>query len=235
MGGGGGGGAGTGRATVSSPGIAIVSTGLSGGVEGGTVTILLLYARAPVAPEAARAAFGPVPQTGSRDPMRVNDSVRHCVYRLLHLSGPTVPGLCPPNSSPPMKNTLRLIAAAAVLAIATPAFAQGGGGGGGGMQQMTPEQFTARQKELLFKDITLSPAQGAKADTIIMTARTKQQEAMQAARSGGGDMAAMRDQMTKMNTERNAALKALLTSDADKAKFDANLAAMPQGRGRGGN
>jgi hypothetical protein len=29
---------------------------------------------------------------------------------------------------------------------------------------------------------------------------------------------------------RNEALKALLSSDADKSKFDANLAAMPQGR-----
>lgn len=133
-----------------------------------------------------------------------------------------------------MKNTLRLIAAAAVLAVATPAFAQGGGGGGG-MQQMTPEQRLARTKEGLFKDITLSAAQSAKVDTILTQAMQKQQEAMQAARSGGGDMAAMREQMQKMNTDRNNALKAVLTTDADKAKFDANVAAMPQGRGRGGN
>jgi hypothetical protein len=46
-------------------------------------------------------------------------------------------------------------------------------------------------------------------------------------------MASMREQMQKMNTERNDALKALLTSDADKAKFDENLKNMPQGR-RGG-
>jgi Spy/CpxP family protein refolding chaperone len=36
-----------------------------------------------------------------------------------------------------------------------------------------------------------------------------------------------------MTAERNAAIKALLT-DEQKAKFDANVAAMPQGRGRGG-
>jgi Spy/CpxP family protein refolding chaperone len=135
-----------------------------------------------------------------------------------------------------MKNTLRLIAAAAILAVAAPAYAQGGGGGGGGMggQQMTPEQRAARQKEQLFAGITLTPAQSAKADTVIMAGMAKQQEMMQAARSGGGDMAAMREQMTKMNTERNDKLKALLSSDADKAKFDENVKNMPQGRGRGG-
>jgi hypothetical protein len=85
---------------------------------------------------------------------------------------------------------------------------------------------------MLFKDITLSAAQSAKADTIIMGAMTKQREMMQAAQ--GGDMAAAREQMQKLNADRNAALKAVLTTDADKAKFDANLAAMPQGRGRGG-
>ncbi|MBY0488381.1 MAG: hypothetical protein K2R93_00955 [Gemmatimonadaceae bacterium] len=133
-----------------------------------------------------------------------------------------------------MKNTLRLIAAAAVLAVAAPAYAQGGGGGGGGGMQMSPEQRMARQKEQLFAGITLSPAQSAKADTVLMNGMKKQQEMMQAARSGGGDMSAMREQMGKMNEERNAALKAILTSDADKAKFDENVKNMPQGRGRGG-
>jgi len=131
-----------------------------------------------------------------------------------------------------MKTSLRVLAAAAALAIATPAFAQGGGGGGRG-QQMSPEQRIARQKEMLFQGITLSAAQSAKADTVIMAGMQKQMEAMQAMRSGGGDMAGMREQMQKMNTERNDALKAILTSDADKAKFDENVKNMPQGR-RGG-
>ena len=130
-----------------------------------------------------------------------------------------------------MKTSLRILAAAAAFAIATPAFAQGGGGGG--MGQMSPEQRLARQKEMLFQGITLSPAQSAKADTIIMAGMQKQMEAMQAMRSGGGDMATMREQMQKMNTERNESLKAILTSDADKAKFDENVKNMPQGR-RGG-
>jgi Spy/CpxP family protein refolding chaperone len=129
-----------------------------------------------------------------------------------------------------MKTTLRVLAAAAALAMATPAFAQGGGMGG---MQMSPEQRLARQKEMLFQGITLSAEQSAKADTLIMQGMRKQMEAMQAMRGGGGDMAGMREQMQKMNAERNDALKALLSTDADKAKFDENLKNMPQGR-RGG-
>jgi len=129
-----------------------------------------------------------------------------------------------------MKTSLRVIAAVAALAIATPAFAQGGGMGG---MQMSPEQRLARQKEMLFQGITLSAAQSAKADTLIMQGMQKQMEAMQAARSGGGDMASMREQMQKMNADRNEALKGILTNDADKAKFEENLKNMPQGR-RGG-
>jgi len=131
-----------------------------------------------------------------------------------------------------MKNTIRMFVAAAALAIAVPAYAQGGGGGGGGGMQMSPAERMARQKEMLFKDITLTAAQSAKIDTVMLDAGKKQQEAMMAARNGGGDMAAMRESMQKMNAERNEALKAGLT-DEQKKKFDENVAAMPQGR-RGG-
>ena len=129
-----------------------------------------------------------------------------------------------------MKNTIRMIVAAAALAIAVPAHAQGGGGGGG--MQMSPADRAARQKEMLYKDITLTAEQSAKVDTIMLQAGAKQQAAMMAARNGGGDMASMRESMQKMNAERNDALKALLT-DEQKKKFDENVAAMPQGR-RGG-
>lgn len=135
-----------------------------------------------------------------------------------------------------MKNTLRMIAVAAALAVSVPAYAQGGGGGGGGGRggmQGTPAERMARQKEQLFKDITLTATQSAKIDTVMMQAGEKQQEMMQAARSGGGDMATMRESMQKMNTERNDALKAILT-DEQKKKFDENVAAMPQGGRRGG-
>jgi Spy/CpxP family protein refolding chaperone len=129
-----------------------------------------------------------------------------------------------------MKTPLRILVVAASLAFAAPLYAQGGGGGG---QQMTPEQRLARTKELLFKDITLSPANAVKIDTILVQATRKQGEIMQAARSGGGDMTAAREQITKLNTERNDAIKALLT-DEQKKVFETNLANMPQGRGRGG-
>lgn len=132
-----------------------------------------------------------------------------------------------------MKTSLRILVAATSLAIAAPVYAQGGGGGGGG-QQMTPEQRLARTKDQLFKEITLTPVQSAQADTLLMTFSTKQMEMMTAARAGGGDMAAMGEQRAKLTAERNAALKALLTTDEQKTKFDANVAAMPVGRGRGG-
>ena len=136
----------------------------------------------------------------------------------------------PTQRSLPMTNTIRMIVAAATLAIAVPAYAQGGGGGGG--MQMSPADRAVRQKEMLFKDITLTAVQSATVDTIMLQAGVKQQGAMMAARNGGGDMASMRESMQKMNAERNDALKALLT-DEQKKKFDENVAAMPQGR-RGG-
>ncbi len=136
-----------------------------------------------------------------------------------------------------MKISLRMFVVAASLAVAAPLYAQGGGGGGGGGRgPMTPEQQMAqvtRNKDLMFKDITLTPAQSAKADTVFMDAMKKQADA-RAAMQPGGDMTAMRDANAKMTTDRNAALKAILKTDADKAKFDANVAAMPAGRGRGG-
>ena len=130
-----------------------------------------------------------------------------------------------------MKTPLRILVVAASLAFAAPLYAQGGGGGGG--QQMTPEQRLARSKELLFKDITLSPAVAVKVDTILVQSSRKNQELMAAARSGGGDMTAVREQTRKITTDGYEAIKALLT-DEQKKQFDANVAAMPQGRGRGG-
>ena len=130
-----------------------------------------------------------------------------------------------------MKTPLRILVVAASLAVAAPLYAQGGGGGGGGgMQQMTPEQRLARTKDQLMKDITLSPAVSAKVDTILTAAMAKQAAARGA---GGGDRAAMMEAMAKLNTERNDAIKALLTDD-QKKKFEENAAAAMQGRGRGG-
>jgi len=86
---------------------------------------------------------------------------------------------------------------------------------------------------MLFKDITLDAAQTTKIDAVFAESMKKQQELMQ---SGG--MEAMRspegrEKMQKLNADRNDAIKAVLTAD-QKKKFDENVAAMPQGRPRGG-
>lgn len=133
-----------------------------------------------------------------------------------------------------MKQTMRVFVAAAAMAMAAPAVAsaQGGMGGGMGGQQMAPEQMMARQKERLFAGITLTDDQTKKVDSIMTVGMAKQRDAMATMMSGGGDRAAMRESMQKMNTERNDAIKAVLTDD-QKKKFEENLANMPQGR-RGG-
>jgi hypothetical protein len=79
----------------------------------------------------------------------------------------------------------------------------------------------------LYKDITLSDAQKTKATDIITKASTDNRAIDRAAPDAADKRKAITD-------KRNADLKALLTSDADKKKFDDNLANMPQGRGRGG-
>ena len=115
----------------------------------------------------------------------------------------------------------KLIAVAAMLlTMAGAASAQGGGGGGRG----TPEQQIERSMTRLFKDITLSDAKKAQATEIIKKALE--------ARMGIDRQSP--DGMTKMQEitkKQNEDLKALLTTDADKAKFDENAAT---GRGRGG-
>jgi Spy/CpxP family protein refolding chaperone len=109
------------------------------------------------------------------------------------------------------------------MAMAGTAMAQGGGGGGGGMQ-MDPAAMAQRQIDGLFKDITITDAVKAKATEILTKAMTDNRAIDRTA----PDAMEKRQANTKA---RNDALKALLTSDADKAKFNANLAAMPQGRG----
>ncbi len=121
----------------------------------------------------------------------------------------------------------KFIGAVAFLAVmAGSAAAQGGGGGGmGGGQQMDPAAMAQRQIDMLFKDITLTDANKAKAVEIITKAMTE---------SRGIDRAAAdaQEKRAAITKKRNDDLKALL-SDADKAKFDANVAAMPAGGGRG--
>ncbi|MCC7196013.1 MAG: hypothetical protein IT356_10700 [Gemmatimonadaceae bacterium] len=119
----------------------------------------------------------------------------------------------------------KILAVAGMLAVmAGAASAQGGGGGGmgGGRMQMSPEAADSMNLARLFEGITLNADQTAKAKGIIKSAR----EALAGLDRQAADF---REKMTEQNNKRNGDLKALLTSDADKAKFDENAA-----RGRGG-
>ncbi len=119
-----------------------------------------------------------------------------------------------------------LAIAAMTMVMAGTAAAQGGGGGGGGMQ-MDPAAMAQRTIDGLYKDITLNDAQKKSATDIITKAMTDSRAIDRAAPDAQEKRAAV-------TTKRNADLKALLTSDADKAKFDDNVKNMPAGRGRGG-
>jgi hypothetical protein len=128
----------------------------------------------------------------------------------------------------------KFLAVAGMLAVmAGAASAQGGGGMGGmggmggGRMQMSPEAADSATLARLFDGITLNADQTAKAKAIIKAAR----ESM-----AGMDRQApdFREKMMEHNNKRNADLKALLTSDADKAKFDENAARAGRGRRGGG-
>jgi len=71
---------------------------------------------------------------------------------------------------------------------------------------------------MLFKDITLSPAQQAKADSI----QTKYRDQMQALRASGGDQQEMRTKRMEMMEKQRDELKAILTDDQKKT-FDKNV------------
>lgn len=124
----------------------------------------------------------------------------------------------------------KLLSVAALLAVmAGSAAAQGGGGGGGmGGGRGNPAAQDSAQLARAFNGITLTADQTAKAKDII----TKAREANMAL--DRTNMEDFRAKMTEANNKRNADLKALLTSDADKAKFDENVASMGRGRRGGG-
>lgn len=131
-----------------------------------------------------------------------------------------------------MKRTLQVVSAALLLTVASvTAQAQGGGGGGG--RGMGGRGGWEQQKTMLLKDITLSAAQTASIDSIAKIATDKQAELMKDMQAGGGMTDEMRTKRTTLMNERNDAIKKLLTPDQVKT-FEANLAAMPAGRGRGG-
>lgn len=116
---------------------------------------------------------------------------------------------------------IRILAAAALVFVASTAAAQGGQGGGMGQGGA---QGAARMNEMLFKGITLTDAQKAKVDTIQAHARE------QMASMDRSDPA-MREKMTEMRAKQNKDIRDVLTAE-QQAIYDKNLAEMPQGGGR---
>jgi Spy/CpxP family protein refolding chaperone len=120
---------------------------------------------------------------------------------------------------------IRMLAAAALVLVASTASAQGGQGG---MGQGGGQGMAQRQNEMLFKDITLTDAQKAQIDTIQTKAREEQRAMMQ---GGGMPDPSMREKMTEMRKKQMDAIRVVLTAE-QQAIFDKNLAAMPAGGGR---
>lgn len=131
-----------------------------------------------------------------------------------------------------MKRTFQLVSAALLLTVAS-VTVQAQGGGGGGMGGVRGGRGSAMQREALFKDITLTPAQTASVDSIFKGADEKSVELRKDVQQGTPMPPELVEKMMAVTTDRNAALKKVLTAD-QVTMFDKNLAAMPQRRGRGG-
>lgn len=91
--------------------------------------------------------------------------------------------------------------------------------------QMTPEQLTQYYADMK-KDVGLTDAKVASIKKIEEEFRTKQREAMEKA---GGDRDKMREERTKLTTERNAAVKKVISADEFK-KYEAFIAQRMQRR-----
>ena len=100
------------------------------------------------------------------------------------------------------------------------------GGQGGGFRQQTPEQIAAQQEQMK-KDLNLNDKQFADYKKIDSEYRTKLTTARQ---NAGDDREKMREEMTKLNTERNTKIKAALTADQYK-KYEELMAQRRQGGG----
>jgi Spy/CpxP family protein refolding chaperone len=112
------------------------------------------------------------------------------------------------------KVRLAMMTVVMFLGITTVARAQEPQGGRGNRPNMSA---------MLFKDITLTPAQQAKVDSI----DGKYREQMQALRNGGGDPTEMRQKRGELMGKQRDELKALLTEDQKKV-FDKNAEDMRQ-------
>lgn len=125
-----------------------------------------------------------------------------------------------------MKRTFQLVSAALLLTVASVAAqAQGGGGGGGGRG--------AGQRTAMFKDITLTAAQTASVDSIFKIATDKNTELRKDMQQGTPPTDELRAKMTAVSTDRNEAIKKVLTAE-QLPVYEKNLKELPQRGGRGG-
>lgn len=112
------------------------------------------------------------------------------------------------------KVRLAMMTVAMFLGITTVARAQEPQGNRGNRPNMSA---------MLFKDITLTPTQQAKVDSI----ESKYRDQMTTLRNGGGDPAEMRQKRGELMGKQRDELKALLTEDQKKV-FDKNAEDMRQ-------
>jgi hypothetical protein len=115
------------------------------------------------------------------------------------------------------KVRLAMMAAAMFLGVSTVARAQD--------PQQQSRGNRPNMAAMLFKDITLTPVQQAKADSIT----GKYREQMQALRAAGGDQQEMRTKNRELQEKQRDELKAILTDDQKKT-FDKNFEDMRQAR-----
>ena len=115
------------------------------------------------------------------------------------------------------KVRLAMMAAAMFLGVSTVARAQD--------PQQQSRGNRPNMAAMLFKDITLTPVQQAKADSIT----AKYREQMQALRAAGGDQQEMRAKNRELQEKQRDELKTILTDDQKKT-FDKNFEDMRQAR-----
>jgi Spy/CpxP family protein refolding chaperone len=115
------------------------------------------------------------------------------------------------------KVRLAMMAAAMFLGVSTVARAQD--------PQQQSRGNRPNMAAMLFKDITLTPVQQAKVDSIT----GKYREQMQALRAAGGDQQEMRTKNRELQEKQRDELKAILTDDQKKT-FDKNFEDMRQAR-----
>lgn len=91
---------------------------------------------------------------------------------------------------------------------------KGGPGGPGGRQQMSPEDMLKRQNQRLVTDLKLNKDQEAKVSAINKKYMDKNAGSWEKMRDASDEeRKAFRDQMRKVNEDKNKEIKALLSAD----------------------